>query len=367
MNSAWQVALPHQELVHSACSLTAFADRPHDERLATAHVTQRSTFGKPLHVWLRLNKGETAIEESVYLGDMPIMIGGGGEKPPALKEGKWSISTSVSHVEGVSEEQARAMTSMNGQYSLCVDAQNAADGLRLVAGKALDGDCTVGGFKAGSIMADNDSSLQVEMPTGKRSKIKAATVLLRFEKPAAGVLLDEATPLAGEIEPDFLWECVNDGEFSFLDFARDYYGHEPTPREAAKQALVRLKAMGAKKVSVLTPYMKPLTRLVVDYIEHEGIAVHDSLSLEIADNLEVGAQDPAAPAQIVQRLDTHGVDVVVISACVQMPSLASVQVAQDRLGIPVVSAAACTTWAMLKRLGLETRVPNAGALLSGAY
>ncbi len=90
-----------------------------------------------------------------------------------------------------------------------------------------------GGFKAGSIMADNDSSLQVEMPTGKRSKIKAATVLLRFEKPAAGVLLEEATPLAGEIEPDFLWECVNDGEFSFLDFARDYYGHEPTPREAA--------------------------------------------------------------------------------------------------------------------------------------
>ncbi len=90
-----------------------------------------------------------------------------------------------------------------------------------------------GGFKAGSIMADNDSSLQVEMPTGKRSKIKAATVLLRFEKPSAASLLDEATPLAEAVEPDFLWECVNDGEFSFLDFARDYYGHEPSSTEAA--------------------------------------------------------------------------------------------------------------------------------------
>ncbi len=89
-----------------------------------------------------------------------------------------------------------------------------------------------GGFKAGSIMADNESSLQVEMPTGKRSKIKAATVLLRFDKPAAGHLLEQATPLAEEIEPDFLWECVNDGEFSFLDFARDYYGHDPAPVEA---------------------------------------------------------------------------------------------------------------------------------------
>ncbi|WP_341744040.1 ribonuclease catalytic domain-containing protein [Azonexus hydrophilus] len=89
-----------------------------------------------------------------------------------------------------------------------------------------------GGFKAGTIMADNDSSLQVEMPTGKRSKIKAATVLLRFATPSAAHLLEQATPLAGEIEADFLWECVSDGEFSFLDFARDYYGHDPASVEA---------------------------------------------------------------------------------------------------------------------------------------
>ncbi len=54
---------------------------------------------------------------------------------------------------------------------------------------------------------------------------------------------------------------------------------KPAPVVSSAGALVEgLKAMGAKKVSVLTPYMKPLTQLVVDYIEHEGIAVHDSLS-----------------------------------------------------------------------------------------
>jgi exoribonuclease-2 len=89
-----------------------------------------------------------------------------------------------------------------------------------------------GGFKAGILMTDNDSSLQVEMPSGKRSKIKAVTVLLRFEKPSAAALLEQATPLAEEIEAEFLWECVSDGEFSFLDFARDYYGHDPAPVEA---------------------------------------------------------------------------------------------------------------------------------------
>ncbi len=89
-----------------------------------------------------------------------------------------------------------------------------------------------GGFKAGTVMADNDSSLQVEMPSGKRSKIKATTVLLRFDKLMPTALLDQATPLAEEVEAEFLWECVSDGEFAFTDFARDYYGHEPSPLEA---------------------------------------------------------------------------------------------------------------------------------------
>ncbi len=142
----------------------------------------------------------------------------------------------------------------------------------------------------------------------------------------------------------------------------------PAPVVSSAGALVDgLHAMGAKKVSILTPYMKPLTQRVVSYIEHEGIAVHDSLSLEIPDNLEVGRQDPLAPAQHVERLDTTGVDVVVLSACVQMPSLESIQRVEDRLGLPVVSAAAATVHAMLKALGLERRVPDAGALLSGRY
>ncbi|MEI2416334.1 Asp/Glu racemase [Orrella sp. JC864] len=142
----------------------------------------------------------------------------------------------------------------------------------------------------------------------------------------------------------------------------------PAPVVSSAGALVEgLHALGARKVAILTPYMKPLTRRVVDYIEHEGIAVHDSLSLEIADNLEVGSQDPLAPATHVERLDTRGVDAVVLSACVQMPSLASVQQVQDRLGLPVVTAAIATVYRMLKALELDTRVPEAGALLSGRY
>ena len=113
--------------------------------------------------------------------------------------------------------------------------------------------------------------------------------------------------------------------------------------------------------------MKPLTQLVIDYIESEGIEVVDSISLEIADNLEVGRQDPRAPIEITRRLNTAGVDAVVASACVQMPSLASIQPIEDRIGLPVISSSVATTYQMLKRLGLSTAVPGFGSLLSGRY
>ena len=142
----------------------------------------------------------------------------------------------------------------------------------------------------------------------------------------------------------------------------------PAPVVTSAGALVDgLKALGAKRIAIVCPYMKSLTQLVVDYIEAEGIQVADWVALEIPDNLEVGARDPLALMEIYQRLDRTGIDALVLSACVQMPSLAAIAKVEAEVQIPVVSAAVCTTWQMLKALKLETRVPDAGALLSGRY
>ena len=142
----------------------------------------------------------------------------------------------------------------------------------------------------------------------------------------------------------------------------------PAPVVSSAGALVNgLHAIGAKKVSLLAPYMKPLTQLVISYIENEGIEVVDSISLEIPDNLEVGLQDPMAPAEITRKLRTTGVDAIVASACVQMPSLGSIQPIEDRTGLPVLSSSVATTYMMLKSLGLSTHVPGFGSLLSGGY
>ena len=89
-----------------------------------------------------------------------------------------------------------------------------------------------GAFKTGSVMTDNDTSLQVETASGKRAKIKSGNVLLRYKSPAPGELLGSAEALAADIEADFLWECAGDGEFSFCDFADDYFGHKASAVEA---------------------------------------------------------------------------------------------------------------------------------------
>jgi len=89
-----------------------------------------------------------------------------------------------------------------------------------------------GSFKTGSILADNETSLQVETASGKRCKIKSAQALLRFASPAPAVLLPEAEALAENIDVTFLWEIASDAEFSFHDLASEYYGHTPTAPEA---------------------------------------------------------------------------------------------------------------------------------------
>jgi maleate isomerase len=142
----------------------------------------------------------------------------------------------------------------------------------------------------------------------------------------------------------------------------------PIPVVTSAGALIHgLQTLGAKKISVIAPYMKPLTQLVCDYIEAEGITVHDRVALGIEDNCEVGARDPMALVEIYPRVDIRGIDALVLSACVQMPSLAAVPVVEEACGVPVLSAAVCTTFQMLQRMKLETVVPDAGALLSGSY
>ncbi len=98
-----------------------------------------------------------------------------------------------------------------------------------------------GDLKTGTILVDNGTSLQIELSTGRRAKVKAAFVHLRFDSPAPAELLPAARELAEDIDIDFLWECAPTEEFGFAELAADYFGHEPSAAEATA-LLLRLQS-----------------------------------------------------------------------------------------------------------------------------
>jgi maleate isomerase len=141
----------------------------------------------------------------------------------------------------------------------------------------------------------------------------------------------------------------------------------PAPVVSSAGALVdTLRVMGAHKIAVIAPYLPSLTGRVCDYLTAEGVAIAEARSLSVADNGAVGRIDPQGLLGIADELP-RDVDAVVVSACVQMPSLSIIAAAEERLGLPVISTATATVFQSLRRLGLGTRIPGAGRLLSGAF
>lgn len=144
-------------------------------------------------------------------------------------------------------------------------------------------------------------------------------------------------------------------------------GH-PVPVVTSAGALVEgLTALGARRVALIAPYLRPLTERVIAYLAAEGIDVVESVSLEIADNVEVGRQNPLDLVDRARRLRLDGADAIVVSSCVQLPSLEAIQLVEAESGRPAVSAASCTVFRLLRQLKLPTVVPGAGRLLSGDY
>ena len=80
-----------------------------------------------------------------------------------------------------------------------------------------------GKFLAGRVLSEADASAQVELDSGKRVKVKAANMLIRFEKPTPAAFMQAAQNQADGIELEMAWEFAPEEEFGFADLARDYF------------------------------------------------------------------------------------------------------------------------------------------------
>jgi len=247
-------------------------------------------------------------------------------------------------------------------------------------------------FRIGQIVPSSNTTMETEIPAmlnahGSRhgiaytfhsSRMRMMKKVTREELAAMDADSDRCAAELADARVDVLgYACL----VAIMSMGPGYHRvsesrlHEQTVRNGGAAPVVTsagalitgIQTLGAKAVSVICPYMKPLAKRSVDYLEYEGITVKDYLALEVADNLEVGRLDTDNLLEISSRVNRQGSDALVLSACVQMPSLPVIDAAERKHGLPVISAAVCTTHQMLKRLGLDTQVPGGGSLLSGRY
>ena len=246
-------------------------------------------------------------------------------------------------------------------------------------------------FRIGQIVPSSNTTMETEIPAMLRLREQIRPERFTFHSARMRMKHVNKDELAAmDAQSDRCALELSDARVDVLGYAclvaimamgRGYHRESETRLQAATEgnqgsapvvtsagALVdALRVIGARRIALVAPYMVPLTKMVIDYIEHEGFEVVDWRALEIPDNLEVGRHDPRKLPAIVAGMKTDDVDAIVLSACVQMPSLAAIAEVEAATGKPVVTAAVATTYAMLGALGLEQVVPGAGALLSGAY
>ncbi len=90
-----------------------------------------------------------------------------------------------------------------------------------------------GKFMAARLLSESEASAQVELDSGKRLKVKAANVMLRFDKPAPAQFMEQALLLSQSVELELAWEFAPEGDFGFADLARDYFSEKASVLEQA--------------------------------------------------------------------------------------------------------------------------------------
>ncbi len=88
-----------------------------------------------------------------------------------------------------------------------------------------------GKFLTGRVMSEAEASLQLELESGKRVKVKTAQLLMKFDKPSPAEFMLAGQTVANAMEVDMAWEFAPEEEFSFVDLAKDYFSKDASASE----------------------------------------------------------------------------------------------------------------------------------------
>lgn len=137
---------------------------------------------------------------------------------------------------------------------------------------------------------------------------------------------------------------------------------------SADAALAALRALGATRVALATPYMDYIHEREIAFLEEEGIAVTGSLNLGLGETEEerfaIRKISPKAALQMALAVDTSDAEAIFLS-CTSLASVGSIPAIEAQLGKPVVTSNQATLWHLMRLLNLRFDIPAGGRLMSG--
>ncbi len=178
-----------------------------------------------------------------------------------------------------------------------------------------------GKFLAGRVMSEADASVQVELDSGKRVKVKAANVLLRFAKPEPAALLAAAQAQAADIDLEMAWEFAPEGDFGFADLARDYFSASAGPEQQTAMLLCLFEAPHYFRRAGKGQFKKPPEEIVkAALLAIERKAQQAAMIEEWAAELAAGRCPPPVREQLYRILfkpDKNGPEYKAVVAATQ--------------------------------------------------
>lgn len=136
---------------------------------------------------------------------------------------------------------------------------------------------------------------------------------------------------------------------------------------AAGAVVAALRALGARRVALATPYIDFVNQREREFLQEHGFEVVSLEALDLGHTQEerrgIGRVPPEAIDRLARLADRPEADVVFIS-CTNLASLGVVERLEAELGKPVITSNQACFWACLRRLGLRDAIPGFGRLLS---
>lgn len=215
-----------------------------------------------------------------------------------------------------------------------------------------------------------EPELQGHAPEGVAfyaTRVPVAEVATEAEKVDSLLAMHDRLPAAaaelGSLGPDALAYACTSG--SFLG-GRDVDAETCASLRAASgvpayttstAVTAALRALGARRLAVVTPYVAPVAAGAVTYLAQTGFEVVGRADLGLLSNLEKGRLPVSASEELVRQVDLAGVDAVMIS-CTNWRTIDRLAVLERDLGVPVVSSNLATMWAGLRLAGIADGGPD---------